>query len=464
MRSTQLHPLDALTHLDGRNAQKVASLRPFFSERAWMQYRYRVIVGYLALLVKKNLVKGDIGKLKPILSYSLTIADGERIHDFEKTINHDLRSLELFVKNLLSAKKMSDIAPFVNLGIGSEDINNVALRLLLKDAWHDVLKKEIVMLMKTLCTLTETHSDTAMLARTHGQIASVTTFGKEIAVYLERMTRQMQYIDDIKFIPKFSGEVGNFNSLVFIFPKTDWNKLQTEFLADMGFDSPSLATQIPPYDDIVEFFDALRRLNTILIDLAQDMWIYGSLGYVGFTNTKQEAGSSGMPHKINPQYFEGARGGLETSNALSEFFGRKLMVNHLQREFSDSTVRRNVSTMYGLSMLSYQSLIVAFDRTALNTDQLFSELDKHWEVCSETLHTVLKAAKYNNAYELVKNRLKGKTISRDDWVNVISELNLTEEDTIRLSNLTPDALTGISEFLAKKTVVSTKKYLNTFIK
>ena len=463
MEFKSIHPLKALTHFDGRNGEKVAILSPYFSELAWMGYRLRVMSAYIIFLIEEGVIPNQNAGLNQIRDDSfsnLTVGDGERIWELEKITNHDLRALELFFKEKLKTVNLGELSPYVNLGIGAEDINNVALRLSIREAWRKVLLPAIRELLVALITFCEPLISVPLLARTHGQPASVTTFGKEMALFIQRLTSEFEIFRYLEFKPKFSGEVGNANSLVYLLTKQDWSEMERKFLKELGFTRIAPGTQIPPYDDIIQFFNILCRINRILVGFCRDIWQYASFGYLTIENVRGESGSTGMPHKINPQYFEGAEGGLEFANSMFEFFAHKLALNRLQRDFSDSTVRRNFVIPFAYSLLSYQSLVTGIKRVQVNKIRLAEDLYHHWEVLSETLTTALKLSGRDDAHDLVKEVLRGKTIDQRTWKKLIRNLPLSERYQKKLLILTPDQLTGDSESIAKRIIKNAKKELS----
>lgn len=443
------HPLQAITHLDGRNRSKLTNLENYFSELAWMQYRLEVMVKYLQFLLKEKIIKGGFDQLNSMLNIKLTTYDGEKIADIEKTTNHDLRALEIYLKEKLKNSGLSELSASVNFGIGSEDINNVALRIQVKKCFNEVILPDLIKLIASLIDFIKPITNMHMLARTHGQPASVTTLGKELGLYLDRIVRELDVLNSCKFHPKFSGEVGNFNAL-HIVKLLNWREIEGNFLKSLGFESASFATQIPPYDDLIRFFDSWKRLNNILIGFAKEIWLYASFDYLILKQPQGEVGSSGMPHKINPQYFEGSEGGLEIANALLEFFSRKFSYNRLQRDFSDSTVRRNIVLVFAYSLLSYQSLITGISRIQVNEKILTRDLAEHYEVLSETWQTLLKQSGDEEAFTLVQQTLRGKRLNKREYNNIIQKLSFSNVLKNRLTKLSPHMLAGDSEKISQE--------------
>lgn len=447
----------SLTHFDGRNAHKLTSLKNYFSEYAWDKYRVKIILKYLKFLVQNQIInqKIKISKLENIY-LKFSINDEIKIKQEEKITNHDLKAILNWLEKRLSEIGLRPVVPYLNLGIGSEDINNIALRQQLNDSFHNVLYPEIVNIQKALVRFIRPLVNIPVMARTHGQPASVTTLGKELALFLSRMSQEFQLLAGVTFSPKFSGEVGNFNALKIIKPDIDWLEYEKNFLRTLGFKNSAGSTQIAPYSDITIFFVYLIRLNEVLLGFCRDIWIYASLGYLTITNIKNEVGSSGMPHKINPQFFEGAEGGLEFSISLMEFFCRKLSYNRLQRDFSDSTVRRNFVLAISYSLLSYQSIITGIERLEVNRNKIECDLNKHWEVMSEAITTILKFYGENNVFSKIKNKMRGQLLNDRGYYQLIKKLNLSRELENKLLKLRPVNLTGESEKIAGQILRSVK--------
>lgn len=410
--------LTALTHLDGRNRGKLSGLGAYFSEFNWMKTRILVLIKWLDFLQKKKIIKKSGDLLKIYENFSLQ--EAKKILKIEKTTNHDLRAIQLYLSQVLKTD-------FIGFGLGSEDINNLALRLLAKGGFEKVLAPKLLEIKNKLRKFTKEHKSLTMLARTHAQPASVTTFGKETGLYLYRFTKELDFLINCKFSGKISGEAGNYNALNFVLPKLDWLKNSEEFISSFGLSVNLFATQINPYDDLIVFFDSLKRLNQVLLGFCKDLWLYSLLGYLKIAQVAKEAGSAGMPHKVNPIHLEGAEGGLEQANCLLEFFSRKLSYSRLQRDFSDSTVRRNFVLAFSYSLLSYQSLITGFERIEVNQKQIAFDLESHPEVFSEGLKTLMIFQGEKNAWEkvqtMVKNgRLKTRFKSLKDYSGLSEKL------------------------------------------
>ena len=444
-----------LTHLDGRNSQKLLVLKDYFSEFAWMKYRLDIMAKWLKWLDCLKILKVNKSNLSGIID-KFDEKDAEEIREIEKTTNHDLKAIEYYLRDKLKTVGEENAAGLINLGLGSEDINNIALRLIVSDSWQKVFLPEIVKLSRKLLDTTDHHKALTMLARTHGKPASVTTFGKEIGLYMIRVINETERINALQFSGKLAGEVGNYNALQFILPKVDWLDVSEKFISSFGLVPNLFATQINPYDDLIIFFDAVKRLNNILAGFSKDIWLYSLLDYVKIVKKEEEVGSAGMPHKVNPIYFEGAEGGLEQASGELEFYSRKLSYSRLQRDFSDSTVRRNLASILGLCLLSYQSLNEGCRRLDVNTDKIKEDLDKHYEVVSEGLQNYIRLKGEVEGYEKIKKELRGVTLNKVEFNKLISKIGLSEK--IKMISL--DDYQGLSVKITELILKEAKKKLD----
>jgi adenylosuccinate lyase len=467
MEDEDLNQLNALTHLDGRNASKVKDLRNYFSEFSWMRARILVILRWLSSLSEIKILKSLSPKEKRILDniyQEFSLLEAKKIQDKEKITNHDLRAIELYIKEKLIETKLRDLTNFVNLGLGSEDINNIALRISLKEAYKNILRPALIKLINQLTDFVSDYKEMTMLARTHGQPASVTTLGKEVGLYLYRFTNELSSLNKIKFTGKVAGEVGNYNALQFALPNIDWLMFSKRFISSFDLTPNLFATQINPYDDINNFFDSLKRLNNILLGLAKDIWLYTLLDYLKIVKIEKEVGSSGMPHKVNPLYFEGAEGGLEQANALLEFFSRKLSYSRLQRDFSDSTVRRNIVLAMAYSLLSYQSLVEAFERLVTNETKINQDIESHYEVFSEGIKTVFSLSGDPSAYEKVKTMTRGKSLSKVDLQGLIKKMRLDSKIKKKLMIDSLNDYAGLATILCEQILKEAKQKIKNYRK
>lgn len=424
-------PLTTLTHLDGRNAHKVISLRPYFSEYAWMKKRLYVMSAYVSSLMP-FMIGHDLslsqkkGLLKIVQSFS--IVDAKQVVEFEHTTNHDLKALELFFIESLKKNNLALVIPYINLGIGSEDINSIALALLLKTSRGDVLMPEITRVIQQMVMVAEKNKLTVMVARTHAQPANVTTFGKEIANSLSRLCDEYEIFITSSFTAKCAGEVGSFQAFLALDRRKDWIGFTDTFIKSLGLKPSHAVTQIAPYDAIIRYLHSLYRINTILLDFVKNMWLYVLLGYLRVKVVEKEVGSSGMPHKVNPIYFEGAEGGLETANGIIELLVRKLPINRLQRDFSDSTLRRNIVLPIAYSLLSYQSIGEALGRIEVNHETIERDLHAHAEVWTETVKAYGLVHGITDMYNRLKHMTRGRVLTMSDLALIIRTLPLKEDE------------------------------------
>lgn len=424
-------PLTAITHLDGRNASKLVALKPFFSEFAWMRIRLKVMMTYavsLGLSLGKITLTPSENRQCIALYERFSFADANRVVAIERTVNHDLKALELFLISSLKRQGLLRLIPYINLGIGSEDSNSLALGLLLSGSRGAVLipalKKIVIMLMDSAST----HRATEMIGRTHGKPANVTTFGKEMASTLSRLCDEMSIMQSLKFEAKCSGEVGSYQAFMGLDRSFDAMKFSDRFVRSLGLKPSPVSTQIAPYDSIIRYLQSLARMNGILLDFVKNMWLYVLLGYVKVKKIEKEVGSAGMPHKVNPIYFEGAEGGLEMANGVIELFARKLPINRLQRDFSDSTLRRNLVLPIAYSLLSYQSIVEGMNRIDIDTDAITKDVENHPEVWTETVKAYGIAHGVADMYDRLKKATRGRNVTQEDIQKFILDLPLTSRE------------------------------------
>ncbi len=422
-------PLFALTHFDGRNSRKLVSLRQYFSEFAWMERRLYVMVEYLIWIVKV-VMKRNYPKLRSVIN-NFSLDKAKKIQEFERITNHDLKAIELFLEHHTRA----EYRQFVNLGIGSEDINSIALSLILKQSREDVLLPPLRNIVKKLVVFAKAERDTVLVARTHAQRANVTTFGKELAVPLSRLCDEVEMFQNFSFFAKCSGEVGSFQALYAVEPKLDWIVLTDHFIASLGLESCHATTQIVPYEGLVRYLQSLFRLNSILIDFVKNLWLYVLLGYLRVIPVKKEVGSGGMPHKVNPIYFEGAEGGLEFANGVIEAMCRKLPINRLQRDFSDSTVRRNLVIPIAYSILSYQSIVKGLSRISVDRNAIAADVQKHPEIWLETIKAYGLVSGISDMYDRLKEKTRGKSLNPQQLWTIVDRLSLSEKQKDELKKI-----------------------------
>ncbi len=445
----------ALSPLDGRYAAKVEALRPLFSEAALVRYRVRVELNWLLALADE----GGIGEVPPFapgavaallaIDESFSVADAERIKAIEATTNHDVKAVEYFIKERIADQPgLGEVAEFVHFACTSEDINNLAYALMLRDARDGVLLPALDSVIETLRAMAHEYAALPMLSRTHGQTASPTTLGKEIANVVARLVRQRRQIAEVEITGKINGAVGNYNAHVISYPDIDWPEFSQRFVEGLGLVFNPWTTQIEPHDCIAELGDAVRRANTILIDFTRDIWGYISLGYFRQTLKAGEVGSSTMPHKINPIDFENAEG-LGLANALFGHFSEKLPISRWQRDLTDSTVLRALGTAFGHTQVALESLRKGLGKLSVNPDRLAADLDASWEVIAEAVQTVMRRRGLPQPYEQLKALTRGHGITRESMRAFIENLDLPDVDKQRLLALTPGGYTGLAKRLAQ---------------
>ena len=427
--------LHALSPLDGRYENETAPLREYFSEFAYLRARARLELDFLSALSK-------IGVCPPP-NFSLdafSADDALKIQEYEKTTRHDVKAIEYFLREKLPA----EIHQYIHFGLTSEDINNIAQAMALRDSRDQVLLPTLDHLISALREFAKKYRAVPMLARTHGQQAVTTTMGKEIAVYLARLKKCSNEIAAHKFEAKITGAVGNFNALHVAAPQVDWISFSKEFVEGFGLQPNLVTTQILPYDNWLRFFDEVKLTNSVLIDYTQDMWRYISDGYLKQKVVEGEVGSSTMPQKVNPIDFENAEGNLGIANALLTHYVQKLPVSRLQRDLSDSTVRRTFGVALGHTLLAWNNIRRGMSRVDADEERIKSELNEHWEVISEGAQTILRAAGRSDAYESLKSQTRGCVLTEADFKSWIEALDVDEETRGRLKSLSPEAYIGLA--------------------
>jgi adenylosuccinate lyase len=450
------HALTALSPLDGRYASKVEPLRPIFSEFGLMHRRVQVEIEWLlALAADAQIVElpafsaAQIKTLKAIAS-DFSVDDGARIKAIEATTNHDVKAVEYFIKEKLSADaSLKQALEFVHFACTSEDINNLSYALMLRDAREQVLLPMLDQVIGQLRDLSHANAALPILSRTHGQTASPSTLGKEIANVVARLQRQRLQLAVVEISGKINGAVGNFNAHAITYPEVDWQAFSRCFIESLGLQVNAYTTQIEPHDGIAEYCDAVRRANIILIDLARDIWGYISLGYFKQTLKAGEVGSSTMPHKVNPIDFENAEGNFGLANALLGHFAEKLPISRWQRDLTDSTVLRALGTAFGHMLIALESLKKGLGKLTVNADRLAADLDASWEVLAEAVQTVMRRYGLPEPYEQLKALTRGQGITRESMRAFIGGLDLPADAKRRLLALTPGSYIGLAETLAK---------------
>jgi adenylosuccinate lyase len=452
-----LASIDALSPLDGRYGAKLAAVRHVFSEAGLMRERVRVeCAWFLALAAGPSAaalarLPGAAKDLLTALSKDPADTDVAAIKQIETRTNHDVKAVEIWLRNELNARGASAAElEWLHFGCTSEDINNLAYALMLRNARATLLLPLLDAIGHMLESLAERHAAAPMLARTHGQTATPTTVGKELANFAARLHTQRAGIERVGILGKMNGAVGNFNAHVAALPQIDWLGFSKAFVESLGLASNAYTTQIEPHDWIAEYCHALMRANTVLLDFARDMWSYISLGYFKQRVVAGEVGSSTMPHKVNPIDFENAEGNLGLANALLAHFADKLPVSRLQRDLTDSTVLRNVGVAIGHCVLSYGSLTAGLGKIELDSARLAEDLDRAWEVLGEAVQTVMRAQGIPDAYERLKSVTRGRPIDRQSMREFIASLDLPAAEKERLLRLEPRDYVGLAPQLAKR--------------
>mgnify|MGYP001112781870 FL=1 len=442
--------LNAISPIDGRYQNKVSQLSDYFSEHGLIKNRVIVEVEYFISLCEiplpqlKNFDKSYFAKLRDIYK-SFSFEDSTKIKEIEKTTNHDVKAVEYYLKSKFDGLNLSDYKEFIHFGLTSQDINNTAIPLSLKEAIEDVYLIEIGTLINKLNELKMQWKDIPMLARTHGQAASPTKLGKEIEVFISRLEQQLNLLKLIPNSTKFGGATGNFNAHYLAYPKIDWVSFAKNFTEKrLGLDYSFPTTQIEHYDNMAATFDNLSRINTILIDLNRDFWTYISMDYFKQLIKKGEIGSSAMPHKVNPIDFENSEGNLGVANAIFNHLSNKLPISRLQRDLTDSTVLRNIGVPVAHTIIAFKSTLKGLNKLILNNEKINSDLEDNWAVIAEAIQTILRRENYPNPYETLKNLTRtNKKINKESIRNFIETLNVSESIKDELRSLTPQNYTGI---------------------
>ena len=452
----QLSPLSALSPLDGRYASKTQALRPILSESGFMHHRVKVEIAWLIALSEAG-----FAELKPFSVQATTLLnqlasdfseeDAARIKAIEATTNHDVKAVEYWLKEKVShLPELITAAEFIHFACTSEDINNTSHGMMLNTARGTVLLPALDKLIARLSEIAHQHADMPMMSRTHGQPASPTTMGKEIANVVARLRRAQQAIATVEILGKMNGAVGNYNAHLSAYPKVDWQAFAREVVEQrLGLTFNPYTIQIEPHDYIAELFDAIARANTILIDLSRDVWGYISLGFFKQKTKAGEIGSSTMPHKVNPIDFENAEGNLGMANAVLRHMAEKLPISRWQRDLTDSTVLRNIGVGFGYTLLAYDSCLRGLNKLEANPARMAEDLDQNWEVLAEPVQTVMRRYGIENPYEQLKELTRGKGISQAALREFIQGLAIPQDAKDRLLAMTPATYIGLAAQLAK---------------
>lgn len=445
-----LTELNAISPIDGRYRSKTVGLSPYFSEEALIKYRVLIEVEYFIALIE-----ADLPQLKEInasifpelrkIYQNFSTEDALWIKDTEKTTNHDVKAVEYFIKIQFDKLGLEKYKEFIHFGLTSQDINNTAIPLSAKDAFESVYIPSLTRVIEKLKELAIEWKEVSMLARTHGQPASPTRLGKEIFVFVQRLEEQLKLLYSIPFAAKFGGATGNYNAHKVAYPNDEWKSFGTQFVEKtLGLHHSFPTTQIEHYDHFAAFFDALKRINTILIDLDRDIWTYVSMDYFKQKIKAGEVGSSAMPHKVNPIDFENSEGNLGIANALFEHLSSKLPISRLQRDLTDSTVLRNIGVPMGHTLIAFEATLKGLNKLLLNEEKFAEDLEKNWAVVAEAIQTILRREGYPNPYEALKDLTRTNTIINKDSIHTfIDALNVSDIIKTELKAITPNNYLGI---------------------
>jgi len=442
--------LNNISPLDGRYARSLKDLSTFFSESALMRYRLKVEIEYLIALSDEKGIKDLPGfsktekiRLRKIYE-NFDLSGAEKVKEFEKTINHDVKAIEYFIQG----KVKKSLHPWIHFALTSEDVNNLSYSLMWQDGMKKVYLPALKGVNKKLKNLARTHKNASMLALTHGQPATPTTFGKELAVFCGRLNRQIEQINAHNLLGKFGGATGTWSAHIVAYPKVNWLRFAKRFINGLGLEPNLVTTQIEPHDSLAESYHQIVRVNSILTDLSRDMWSYISRGILVQKKVAGEIGSSTMPHKINPIQFENAEGNLGIANSLLNHLTIKLPISRAQRDLTDSTTLRNQGVALGHSFLALQNILKGLSRIAIKKSQMLSELDDHWEVLAEAVQTMLRKAGKPGAYERLKEMTRGQSIDAEIIAEFVLGLQIPDEDKQTLLNLSPENYIGLAAKLA----------------
>lgn len=453
----ELTALSAISPIDGRYAGKTQALAPYFSEYGLIKHRVIVEVRWLQHLAAETTITElpafsaeAVGILDNMLE-NFSVADAERVKAIEATTNHDVKAIEYFIKEKIADHaELQAVSEFVHFACTSEDINNLSYALMLKGALQDVVKPQLQQVVTKLDELAKANAKLPMLSRTHGQPASPTTIGKELANFVYRLQSQITSLEKVAILGKINGAVGNYNAHLVAYPQVDWPDLAERFVTSLGLTFNPMTIQIEPHDYIAELFHALIRINNIIIDLDRDIWTYISMDYFKQKKVEGEVGSSAMPHKVNPIDFENSEGNLGMANASLGFLAEKLPVSRMQRDLTDSTVLRNLGVVLAHGLIAYQSTLRGLGKLVVNPDKLREDLDNNWEVLAEPIQTVMRRYNVEQPYEKLKALTRGQKITTQTLRSFIDSLDIPEDEKQRLQDLSPASYIGLAEALSKK--------------
>ncbi|MDC1037583.1 adenylosuccinate lyase [Candidatus Marinimicrobia bacterium] len=441
--------LNNISPLDGRYTNSIKDLSAYFSESALMGYRLKIEIEYLIALGNEKRIKAfppfsktEQSRLRKIYQ-NFNSTDAEKIKEFETTTNHDVKAIEYYIQG----KVKKSLHPWIHFALTSEDVNNLSYSLMWQDGLKQVYLPTLQSVNKELKKLARKYKGSSMLALTHGQAATPTTFGKELAVFCARLDRQISQIKSHTLLGKFGGATGTWSAHMAAYPKVNWIRFASKFIKSLGLEPNLITTQIEPHDSLAESFHQMVRVNSILTDLCRDMWSYISRGILGQKKVAGEVGSSTMPHKINPIQFENAEGNMGIANALLNHLATKLPGSRMQRDLTDSTTLRNQGVSLGHSYLAIQNIIKGLNRITINKTQMVNELNNHWEVLGEAVQTILRKSGKQEAYEQLKTLTQGQSINAESMVEFVAGLKISDEDKRTLINMTPENYIGLASKL-----------------
>ena len=444
-----MNTLSNISPLDGRYANSIAELSKYFSESALMGYRLKVEIEYLIALSNEKSIndllpfsKDEQERLRKIYQ-NFNLVGAEKVKEIEATTNHDVKAIEYYIQG----KIKKSLHPWIHFALTSEDVNNLSYSLMWQDGLKQVYQSSLQLVNKELKKLARKYKEASMLALTHGQPATPTTFGKELAVFYSRLDRQIGQIKSHILLGKFSGATGTWSAHVAAYPNVNWRRFASKFIKSLGLKPNLITTQIESHDSLAESFHQVVRINSILTDLCRDMWSYISRGILVQKKVAGEVGSSTMPHKINPIQFENAEGNLGIANGLLNHLATKLPISRTQRDLTDSTTLRNQGVALGHSYLALQNILKGLGRITINKVQMSAELNNHWEVLGEAIQTILRKSGKQDAYEQLKSLTQGQSINAESMYEFVSGLKISDEDKQTLLELTPELYTGLSSKL-----------------
>lgn len=449
-REFNLTPLTAITPIDGRYRDRVENLAPFVSEMALIKTRVEVEARYLAELSEVGLVRPLTSQERDTLMNlgpNMNIAQAERVKEIEATTRHDVKAMERAFREFVAGTSLDDVTEMIHFGLTSEDVNNLSYRLMLDRARKEICVPALDEVVDGFAERARQYKDIPMLARTHGQSAVPTTLGKEMANIAVRLNRQVRKLGEVHLTGKLNGAVGNYNAHVLAAPEVDWIAFSQRFVRSLGLESNLFTTQINPYEDMIELFQAFQRVNGVLLDIDQDMWRYISDEWFVQEVKKGEVGSSTMPQKVNPIDFENSEGNVQVANSLWEGMDRKLAVSRLQRDLSDSTTIRNVGTGLAYGLLSYRNTLAGLKRVHPNTEVISNKLNENWVILSEGVQTVLRRAGEKDPYSMIASLSRGQRIGQNEWQSWVNGLQISDAVKAKLLELTPETYIGHAERL-----------------